>query len=102
MGRRSRYLAEQIENLMVCDVATRLLKLFLYLSYHLLLETGSGGRPIVVPVNLTQEQLASCTGSCQQTVSETLKLLQEEGLIRVSQKQVYILKPLEIMDRILQ
>ncbi len=102
LGRRGRYLAEQIENLMVCDVATRLLKLFFYPSYHLLLETGSGGRPIVVPVNLTQEQLAACTGSCQQTVSETLKLLQEEGLIRVSQKQVYILKPLEIMDRILQ
>ncbi len=102
LGRRGRYLAEQIENLMVCDVATRLLKLFLYLSYPLLLETNPGGGPIAVPVNLTQEQLAACTGSCQQTVSETLKLLQEEGLIRVSQKQVYILKPLEIMDRILQ
>jgi CRP/FNR family transcriptional regulator, cyclic AMP receptor protein len=102
LGRRGRYLAAQIENLMVCDVATRLLKLFLYLSYPLLVEANSGGEPIAVPVNLTQEQLAACTGSCQQTVSETLKLLQEEGLIRVSQKQVFIIRPLDIMDRILQ
>ncbi len=102
LGRRSRYLAEQIENLMVYDVATRLLKLFLYLSFPLLLDTDSGGAAIVVPVSLTQEQLAACTGSCQQTVSETLKSLQEEGLIRICQKQIALLKPLEIMDRILQ
>ncbi len=102
LGRRIRYLAEQVENLMVCDVATRLLKLLLYLSYPKLINLDSVNSPILVPVSLTQEQLAACTGSCQQTVSETLKLLQKEGLIRVSKKQIAILKPLEIMDRLLQ
>ena len=102
LGRRLRYLAEQVENLMVCDVATRLLKLFVYLSYPKLINADSADSPIVVPVSLTQEQLASCTGSCQQTVSETLKLLQEEGLIQVTKKQVFIMKPFEVMDRILQ
>ena len=102
LGRRIRYLAEQVENLMVCDVATRLLKLLLYLSYPQLINLDSVNSPIIVPVSLTQEQLAACTGSCQQTVSETLKLLQKDGLIRVSKKQIAILKPLEIMDRLLQ
>ncbi len=102
LGRRLRYLAEQVENLMVCDVATRLLKLFVYLSYPKLIDADSADSPIVVPVSLTQEQLAACTGSCQQTVSETLKLLQKEGLIQVTKKQVIIMKPFEIMDRILQ
>jgi CRP/FNR family cyclic AMP-dependent transcriptional regulator len=102
LGRRIRYLAEQIENLMVCDVATRLLKLLLYLSYPKLIDLDSVNSPVIVPISLTQEQLAACTGSCQQTVSETLKLLQGDGLIRVSKKQITILKPFEIMDRILQ
>jgi CRP/FNR family cyclic AMP-dependent transcriptional regulator len=102
LGRRIRYLAEQVENLMVCDVGTRLLKLFLYLSYPKLIDLDSADSPIIVPVSLTQEQLAACTGSCQQTVSETLKSLQDDGLIRVSKKQITILKPLEIMDRLLQ
>lgn len=102
MGSRIRYLAEQIENLMVCDVATRLLKLFVYLCYPKLVDLDNIDSPVIVPVSLTQEQLAACTGSCQQTVSETLKLIQEEGLIRVSKKQIVILKPFEILDRILQ
>ena len=102
LGRRVRYLAEQVENLMVCDVATRLLKLFVYLSYPKLINSDSVDARIVVPVRLTQEQLAACTGSCQQTVSETLKALQDDGLIRISKKQIIILKPLEIMDRLLQ
>ncbi len=102
LGRRLRYLAEQVENLMVCDVSTRLLKLFLYLSYPKLVDLDSANSSIIVPVSLTQEQLAACTGSCQQTVSETLKALQDDGLIRISKKQITILKPLEIMDRLLQ
>lgn len=102
LGRRLRYLAEQVENLMVDDVATRLLKLFVYLSYPKLNDMDSSDNPIIVPIGLTQEQIAACTGSCQQTISETLKLLQEEGLIRVSKKQITLLKPSEIMDRILQ
>ncbi len=101
LGSRLRYLAEQVENLMFCDVGTRLLKLFIYLSYPKLTDLSSC-EPVTVPVNLTQEQLAACTGSCQQTVSEILKLLQDEGIIHVSKKKITILKPLEIMDKLLQ
>ncbi|MEW6410301.1 MAG: Crp/Fnr family transcriptional regulator [Nitrospirota bacterium] len=100
LGRRLRYLGEQIENLMVCDVTTRLLKLLVYLSYHKLLDPDTWNEPITVPVRLTQEQIAAMTGSCQQTVSEILKRLEEDGLIQVSKKEITILKPAKILNRI--
>jgi len=34
LGRRLRYLCEQVESLMVCDVSTRLLKVLVYIGYH--------------------------------------------------------------------
>lgn len=99
MGRRLRFLGDQIESLMCCDVGTRLVRLLLYLSYE---EFGPGKThqtPIIVPVCLTQEQMASMSGCCQQTVSETLKRLQEENLITIRRKKITILNPQEFMKR---
>jgi len=98
LGRRLRYLGEQVENLMVCDVATRILKLLVYLSYDKLIDNSVLEKPVIVPFNLTQEQLAAMTGSCQQTISETLKKLQEEGLIILTKKEITILRPSDILD----
>ena len=100
LSRRLRFLGEQVENLMVCDVTTRLLKLLIYLCYHQLAERTSWNEPISVPVKLTQEQIASMTGSCQQTVSETLKKLQKDGLIQVSRKGITLLDPARMMSGI--
>ncbi len=102
MGRRLRYLGEQIENLMVCDVTTRMLKLLFYLCCNSLLDRASLSQPTKVPINLTQEQMASLTGSCQQTISESLKELQQNGLIQISKKEITLLNPLQIIDRINQ
>ena len=102
MGRRLRYLGEQIENLMVCDVTTRMMKLLFSLSCNGLIDKASLTQPIKVPVNLTQEQMASLTGSCQQTVSETLKELQKNGLIQITKKEITLLNPLQILDKINQ
>ncbi len=102
LGRRLRYLGEQIENLMVCDVNTRMLKLLFYLCSNSLLDRACLTQPIKVPITLTQEQMASLTGSCQQTVSETLKQLQDAGLISISKKEITLLNPLEIIDKINQ
>jgi len=102
LGRRLRYLGEQIESLMVCDVTTRMMKLLFNLCCNGLLDKASLTQPIKVPVNLTQEQMASLTGSCQQTVSETLKELQQNGLIQISKKEITLLNPLEILNKINQ
>lgn len=100
MGRRLRYLGEQIENLMVCDVTTRLLKLLICLSYSKVIDSGAMYESITVPTQLTQEKIAEVIGSCQQTVSETLKQLEDEGLIRIFKKEITLLKPAEIMARL--
>lgn len=99
LGKRLRYLGEQIENLMVCDVGTRLAKLLVYLCYDHLTDENSWMQPVHISVNLTQEQLASMTGSTQQTVSEILKKLQEEKLITIFKKRITILNPLKLLQK---
>lgn len=100
LGRRLRYLCEQIENLMSCDVTSRLSRLLIYLSFNHLMFNDKSHAPVSFPLELTQEDIAAMTGSCQQTVSETLKKLQQEGLIRVSRKEITIVKPSEMLKRL--
>jgi CRP/FNR family transcriptional regulator len=94
LGSRLRYLGEQLENLISCDVTTRLLKLLFYLSCQGP-KNIAGDRSVTLPIKLTQEQIAAMIGSCQQTVSEILKQLEENGLIRISRnrREITILKP---------
>jgi CRP-like cAMP-binding protein len=99
LGSRIRYLGEQIENLMVCDVNTRLAKLLVYLAYEHLTDADSWERPVTLENKLTQEQMASMTGSCQQTVSESLKSFQNDGLILIERRKITILKPLTLLHR---
>lgn len=100
LGRRIRYLCEQIENLMVCDVTSRVSRLLVYLSFNHLMNLNLENGPFSFPLTLTQDDIAAMTGSCQQTISETLKRLQEEGLVKMSRKEVTIIKPLEMIERI--
>lgn len=96
LGRRIRYLSGQLENLMTCGVPTRLLKLLLCLSHDEIAQARGG--PAEVPVRLTQGQIASMTGSCQQTVSETLSSFEARGLIAVSRQRITLLDPGAIME----
>lgn len=100
LGRRIRYLTEQLESIMTCEVATRLLKLLVCLSHDEIAQAR--GRPVDVPVRLTQEQMASMTGSCQQTVSETLTNFEERGLINVSRGRITLLDTDAILEALAQ
>jgi len=100
LGKRLRYLCEQVGNLMVCDVTTRLLKHLVYSCSSTLMASDALDQPVTFSLDLTQEQLASMTGSCQQTVCETLRKLQEEGLIEVTGKEITLPDPLKIIRRI--
>ena len=100
LGKRLRYLCEQVENLMVCDVTTRLMKLLIYLAYDRITEPATCQGPITLPITMTQEQIASLTGSCQQTVSETLKKLKEDGLILISGREITLVSPHEMIERV--
>lgn len=99
LGRRLRYLCEQMENLMVCDVTSRLARLLIYIGFHSVMDSMSRETPTTFSLGLTQEEIAAMTGSCQQTISETLKRLQEEGLIQMSKKEITILNPSEMFRR---
>lgn len=100
LSRRLRYLGEQVENLMVCDVTTRLLKLLVYLCHFKFMDCSKLDKPITVPVRLTQQQIAAMIGSCQQTVCETLKDLEREGLVQLSRKDIIIPNPVGVINRI--
>ncbi len=99
MGRRIRYLGDQVESLMTCDVVTRLAKLIVYLAYENMSQEEDWERPVTIQKKLTQEQMASMTGSCQQTVSNTLKRFQEEGLIQRTKKGLKITNPLQLIRK---
>lgn len=99
LGGRLRYLGELLGNHMVCDVGTRLAKLLVYLAHGELADEDAWRRPVVLPVPLTQEQMAAMTGSCQQTVSEFLKRFQAEGLVRVGRRKMTILDPLRLLEK---
>ncbi len=97
LGSRLRYLGEQLGNLMSCDVATRLLKLLFYLSCQR--SPGNNSEDKFVPIKITQEHIAAMIGSCQQTVSEILKQLEDDGLIRISRnrREITILNPADFL-----
>lgn len=99
MGKRVRYLGEQIESLMVCDVGTRLAKLLVYLVFNQLDSPGSWEKAVEIEKRLTQEQMASMTGSCQQTISETLRAFQEEGLLELRKRRIVLLNPLALLSK---
>lgn len=92
LGSRLRYLGEQLGNLMSCDVTTRLLKLLFNLSCQTSADNRSG---VAIPIKITQEHIAAMIGSCQQTVSEILKRIEDDGLIHIScnRREITILDP---------
>ncbi len=98
LGGRLRYLGEQLGNLMSCDVTTRLLRLLYSLSCYKQIDSDVWNTSDTIPVTLTQEQMASMIGSCQQTVSEILKQFEKDGLIRISRnrREIVILKPVSL------
>lgn len=99
LGARIRYLGEQIEGLMVCEVSARLAKLLVALVYNQLNDLQSWTQAVEIEKKITQEQMAAMTGSCQQTVSKTLKSFQEEGLIQLNRRRIVLLNPLALLDK---
>jgi len=104
LGRRLRHLSEQVEGLASCDVDTRMARLLLTLSADALAacpkqpEAGPAV-PVEVPLRLTQEQMAAMTGSCQQTVCQFLKKFQDEGLIGMRGRAIFLLDTAALVQR---
>ena len=79
LGSRVRYLGDRLSNLATGSVMSRLIKLLISLVYDLLPDAEAWERPVALPVRISQEQLASMTGSTQPTVSDLLQKLHKAG-----------------------
>jgi CRP/FNR family transcriptional regulator len=99
LGSRLRYLGSQLETAMSCTVTTRLIKLLFHLGCQKIMTGDTQAESVIISTKLTQRQIAAMIGSCQQTVSEILKQLQEDGLIRISRqnREITILNPAELI-----
>jgi len=97
MGRRIRFLNEQVQDFMHRGVSERLLKLFVCLSYEQILQALPQNRPVPLPLRITQEEMASMIGSCQQTVSAALRAIQDKGLIAVEKREITLLNSRAIL-----
>ena len=75
----------------------RLIKLLLSLVYDLLPDAEAWAKPVALPVRISQEQLASMTGSTQPTGSDLLQKLHKAGLIAIARRQITIGNPLQLL-----
>lgn len=100
LGARIRYLGDYVSNLMTCTVKVRLIKLLIALIYDSISSAEDWDKPISIPIRISQEQLASMTGSTQPTISDLLQELQKDGIITVSRKQLCVCKPYMLLNMI--
>ena len=98
MGRRVRFLNEQAQDLMSKGVSERLLKLFVCLSYEQILKALPGNRPVPLGLRLTQEEMGAMIGSCQQTISSTLRALRESGVIAARGRSIILENPKALLE----
>lgn len=99
LGGRVRYLRARINDLVAYGVMSRLIHLLLFLVSDLLSGTGAWEGPVTLPVRISQEQLAAMIGSTQPTISDLLRVLQDEGLIVVERRRITIPRPLRLLAR---
>lgn len=98
LGARVRYLGDYVSNLMTCTVKIRLVKVFIALIYDSIPSAEDWNNPVTIPIKISQEQLASMTGSTQPTISDLLQELQKDGIITIARKQVCVCKPYLLLN----
>jgi CRP-like cAMP-binding protein len=86
-AKRLRSFTELVEQISLQTVPSRIAR---YL-YHLAREEGvptAGG--IVVPREVTQQDLASLVGSVREVVSRALKVMEDDGIVTIRRKEILI------------
>ncbi|MDO5537695.1 MAG: Crp/Fnr family transcriptional regulator [Desulfovibrionaceae bacterium] len=96
LGGRLCHLNDLVSSFATGSVLSRLAGFLVTLVYEHIADGGEGS-PVEVPVRVTQELMASVTGSTQPTISETLQRLQQEGVISIERRKITILNPPQLM-----
>ncbi|MCZ2110001.1 MAG: Crp/Fnr family transcriptional regulator [Dehalococcoidia bacterium] len=95
LARRLRGFTELVEQISLQSVPARLAR---YL-YQLAREEGQKTQDgIVVPRELTQQDLASVVGSVREVVSRTLRVMEDDGVVEVRRKEILI-RDLDALQR---
>lgn len=92
-ARRLRSFTELIEQISLQTVQGRLARYLYQLAREEGVRTPEG---IVVPREITQQDLASLVGSVREVVSRTLKVMGEDGIVRVRKKDIVICDPVAL------
>ncbi|HSE45407.1 MAG TPA: Crp/Fnr family transcriptional regulator [Gemmatimonadales bacterium] len=86
-ARRLRAFTEMVEAISLQTVQARLARYLYQLAREEGQETPDG---ILVPREITQQDLASLVGSVREVVSRTLKVMDEDGVVEVHRKAILI------------
>jgi CRP/FNR family transcriptional regulator len=96
-ARRLRSFTELVEQISLQTVQARLAR---YL-YQLAREEGAATENgILVPREITQQDLASLVGSVREVVSRTLKVMEDDGIVEVRRRDILI-RDMEALNRLL-
>jgi CRP-like cAMP-binding protein len=93
IGQRLKRIESRVENLVFRDVRARVAHILLELAQDFG-KPANGGREL--EVDFTQAELATLVGSTRQTVNESLRSLEEAGLIARQSRHLVIVKPEEL------
>lgn len=86
-ARRIRVLTRQVEEMSLQTVESRLARYLFQLAQE---EGADDERGIIVPRQLTQQDLATIVGSVREVVGRTMKTLEREGVIEIERDRVII------------
>lgn len=86
-ARRLRSFTELVEQISLQTVPSRIARYLYHLAREEGVQTPDG---IVVPREVTQQDLASLVGSVREVVSRTLKIMEDDGLVAIRRKEILI------------
>jgi CRP-like cAMP-binding protein len=90
VSQRLRHVTELFESLAFLDVHGRIASCLLEMAEHHGLTSEQG---IILPVHLTQAELASCVVATRESVNKALGDFRDEGLIQQERHELIILDP---------
>lgn len=97
IGARMKRIESRVEDLVFCDVHTRVSRILLELASSFGVSRADGS--LALDVHITQEELATLVGSTRQSVNVSLGDLTEQGLVGREGRQLVLLKPDELRRR---
>jgi CRP/FNR family transcriptional regulator, cyclic AMP receptor protein len=86
-AKRLRSFTELVEQISLQTVPSRIARYLYHLAREEGVQTAAG---VVVPREVTQQDLASLVGSVREVVSRALKVMEDDGIVAIQRKEILI------------